>query len=147
MINDIQKERNITDNSIQKIVYHNCVQQLYVFNIKSIISNTVTLLVSSITMNSVVVAITVKSRYSSTLKMYVSMYLVCTFIVNQVREIKQVNVNVSTNTFCSSFLLIDSVHFTHIICGLVGTSILLLRSINFSGEIIGLMLRHWDGWF
>lgn len=103
---------------------------IFYLDIVSIIINTFLLFVSGLCVNMVIFSVVMRLYEVTIWYLLVAVYFGLLFLGNQFYEFNLITTTFSINCYCSSFLLLDSVHFTHVFLGVVLLSIALFRILN-----------------
>lgn len=103
---------------------------IFYCDVVNIIINTFLLFVSGLCVNMVLFSISLRMYQLSIWYLIISIYLGLLFLGNQFYEFSLLSTTFSTNCYCSSFLLLDSVHFTHVLVGVCLLLIVLFRTSN-----------------
>jgi len=103
---------------------------VFYLDIINIIINTFLLFVSGLCVNMILFTINVRTYELSIWYLIISVYFGLLFLGNQFYEFNLLTTTFSTNCYCTSFLLLDSVHFTHVFIGMLLLLIVLFRLTN-----------------
>ena len=106
------------------------VTHIYFLDVVSIIINTFLLFVSGLCVNMVLFSVTLRFYELTIWYLLISIYFGLLFLGNQFYEFNLISTTFSVNCYCSSFLLLDSVHFTHVFIGMLLLTLVLFRVIN-----------------
>lgn len=114
---------------------NNIIQQGFIFywfylDLFNIIINTCFLFFSGIFCNYFYILITYKSMYTSIVLCFLSLITGFLFIWNQLWEFTLITFTISTNSFCTTLLAIDMLHFSHVSLGVFFIAISLIKIIN-----------------
>lgn len=103
---------------------------VFYIDVINIIINTFLLFVSGLCVNMVLFSISIRLYELSIWYMIISIYFGLLFLGNQFYEFSLLTTTFSTNCYCTSFLMLDSVHFTHVFIGMLLLLIVLFRITN-----------------
>jgi heme/copper-type cytochrome/quinol oxidase subunit 3 len=103
---------------------------IFFLDIINIIINTFLLFVSGLCVNVVLFSINIRLYEIAIWYLLIAIYFGLLFLGNQFYEFNLLTTTFSVNCYCSSFLLLDSVHFTHVLIGVLLLTFVLFRISN-----------------
>jgi len=130
VLNEFDKFLMVPINVSGNIKIENLNINIFYCDIVNIIINTFLLFVSGLCVNMVLFSMSLRIYQLSILYLIVSIYFGLLFLGNQFYEFSLLTTTFSTNCYCSSFLLLDTVHFTHVFVGICLLLIVLFRTVN-----------------
>ena len=107
------------EHAVQFSMAKNCVQIFYL-DLGNILLNTFILFLSGLTANNVLFSLALRCSQLRTTYLLCTLLLSSGFLANQYFEFGAFQPAFNTNFFCSSFMVLESVHFSHVLIGFFG---------------------------